>query len=84
MANGSIRIQAPGVNQGPLRSTGGDDPDDPRSALRQRVREMANPGNMETPTSGHIDTSHNSHSNVGEVLIMEDGTQVPINYNSNE
>lgn len=76
--DGSIRIQAPGHDQGPLRAPQDGDPNNPRYALRQQLRQMATAPN-EAPEAP-IPQMEPS----GEVLIMEDGTKVPINYSTNE
>lgn len=77
-SDGSIRIQAPNSNQGPLKGTQGGDPGDPRFALRERLKQMATePNELATSPAPQIEPA-------GEILIMEDGTRVPINFNTNE
>ena len=78
-ADGSIRVQAPGPIQGPLRPQADGDPSDPRYALRHRLREMADPTQEELR---HSPTPPMESS--GDVLIMEDGTRVPVNFNPSE
>jgi len=79
--DGSVRVRAPNPNQGPLRSAQDEDPNDPRSALRHRLRSMAEGPEQEGPGPGPVPQVETTS---GEVLVMADGSRVPINYSTNE
>lgn len=70
----SMKITAP-VNKGPLRSSGNMpvDPTDPKSVLRARLRDMAEPDPQEIDE--HFE---------GEFVVTEDGRRIPVKYNQNQ
>lgn len=68
----SVKITAP-VNQGPLQTQQPIDASDPKSVLRARLRNMAEPEPSEVDE--HFE---------GEFIVTEDGRRIPVKYNHNQ
>lgn len=76
----SLKISAP-VNTGPLRPLRPStlDPSDPRSALRENLRKMAEPSQQEIEMEKKLDGEAAS-----EFIVTEDGRRLPVKYNIKE
>lgn len=73
-ALGSYKIKAP-VNHGPLQTNSHLDPSNPKNSLREKLRQMADPGDE--------DAGDNSIQS-DDYVLTPDGRQVPVRYKHNE
>lgn len=69
----TYKIKAP-VNQGPLQTNSRLDPSNPKGSLREKLRQMADPGEQGSDNDIQSD----------EYILTPDGRQVPVRYKHNQ